>query len=117
MVSPVSDRAPQLKTSVRRSSCSESSMKRKKIFPVTTSDLEALSTKQLLVRLSRLHQCEESLVLSDRATEIYEASGAIEFKDSPEWAIEFKKLKEVLAQREHVSKGEELAESRRRKKL
>jgi hypothetical protein len=92
-------------------------MKRKKIFPARLSDLEALSTKQLLARLTILHQCEESLALSDRAAESFEASGAIEFKDSPEWVTEFKKLKEVLARREHVPKGEELAESRRHKKL
>jgi hypothetical protein len=84
---------------------------------MTLSALEALSTKRLLARLTRLHQCEESLALSDRAAESSEASGAIEFKDSPEWVTEFKMLKEVLARREHVPKGTELAESRRRKKL
>jgi len=76
------------------------------------SDLEALSTKQLLARLTRLHQCEESLALSDRTAESYEASGAIEFKDTPEWVLEFEKLKELLARREHIPRKAELAKSR-----
>ena len=80
------------------------------------NDLEALPTKQLLARLTRLHRCEESLALSDRAGESYEASSAIEFKDTREWILEFEKLKEVLARREHIPKKGELAESRRRKK-
>jgi len=87
-------------------------MKRKKIFAMMPNDLEGLSTKQLLARLRRLHQCEESLALSDRTAESYEAFGAIEFKDSPEWVLEFEKLKEVLARREHVPKKAELVESR-----
>jgi hypothetical protein len=90
-------------------------MKRKNIFPMTLSELEALSTKQLIGRLASLHRCEESLALSDRAAESYRVSSAIEFKDSREWVTEFKKLKEVLARREHVPKGLELAESRRQK--
>ena len=77
-------------------------MKRKNMFPMTVSDLEALSTKQLLGRLKCLHRCEESPALSDRGAEGYQSSSAIEFKDSPEWVTEFKKLKEVLARREHV---------------
>ncbi len=85
-----------------------SEMKRKKIFPMAPTDLEALSTKQLLARLTYLHQCEESLALSDRDANSHQASGAIEFKDSPKWATEFKKLKDVLAQREHVVKTKAL---------
>ncbi len=90
-------------------------MKRKKILPMTVADLEALSTRQLIGRLQSLHRCEESLALSDRDAETYEPSSAIEFKDSPEWVAEFKKLKEVLAHREHVPKGAELAEARRQR--
>ena len=74
---------------------------------MTRSELEALSTKQLLARLKRLLQCEESLALSDRAAQDYEASGAIEFKDSPEWVAAYHGVKEVLAQREHIPKGVE----------
>ena len=90
-------------------------MKRKNIFPMTVVDLEALSTKQLIGRLQCLHHCEESLALSDRDPETYRSSGAIEFKDSPQWVAELKKLKEVLARREHVPKGAELAEVRRQR--
>jgi hypothetical protein len=90
-------------------------MKRKKIFAMTASDLQGLSTKQLLARLTHLHQCEESLALSDRTAESHEASSAIEFKDSPEWVLEFEKLKHVLARRQHVPRKAELAKSRRPK--
>ena len=90
-------------------------MKRKKIFPMTLSELESLSTKQLLARLKRLHQCEESLLLSDREAHDYGASDSIEFKDSPEWVSEYTHLKELLAQREHIPKGIELVELRQEK--
>jgi len=86
-------------------------MKRKNIFPMTLSELEALPTKRLLGRLACLHRCEQSLALSDLTPQNYQPSSAIEFKDSPEWLTEYKKLKEVLAWREHVSRG--AAESRR----
>ena len=75
-------------------------MKRKPIFPLSTRELEALPTKQLLARLKRLHQCEQSLALSDR--DIADDSGAIEFKESPEWILAFESLKQVLSGREHV---------------
>ena len=90
-------------------------MKRKKIFPLTLDALEALSTKQLLARLKRLHQCEESLALSDREVESNQSSEIIEFKDTSAWAEEFKKVKEVLARREHVLKGAALAQAQRMK--
>jgi hypothetical protein len=80
-------------------------MKRKTILPMAFNDLEALPTRQLLARLKYLRQCEESLALSDRDNESYIPSGAIEFKDSPEWAEEYKKVKEILSSREHVSRG------------
>ncbi|HSE25416.1 MAG TPA: hypothetical protein VLB68_27380 [Pyrinomonadaceae bacterium] len=83
-------------------------MKRKNIVPMKRIDLEGLSTKRLVARLSSLQRCEESLALSDRNPESYQASNAIEFKDSPEWLNEYTKIKEVLADREHVSKGGEL---------
>lgn len=79
---------------------------------MTRSDLEALSTKQLLARLKRLLQCEESLALSDREAQDYEASGSIEFKASPEWAAAYHDVKEVLARREHIPKGIEAVKLR-----
>lgn len=62
-------------------------------------ELEALPTRQLLARLRRLHQCEQSLAQSDRDSP--DDSGVIEFKDSPEWALAFEDLKKVLTRREH----------------
>jgi len=80
-------------------------MKRKPIFPLSQRELEALPTSQLLGRLRRLHQCEQSLVQSDR--ESADDSGAIEFKESPEWILAFEELKTVLSRREHIPRGPE----------
>ena len=77
-------------------------MKRKPIFPVPLLELEALSTKQLLGRLRRLHACEESLALSDR--DVADNSGCIEFKQSQEWLSAFRDVKQVLSRRGHVPK-------------
>ena len=81
-------------------------MRRKPIFPVSLIELETLSTKQLLGRLKQLHQCEESLALSDR--DVADDSGRIEFKQSPEWISAFRDVKQVLSRREHVPKKSEL---------
>lgn len=67
---------------------------------MSVSELEALPTKQLLARLRRLHQCEESLSLSDR--DFADDSGCIEFKQSPEWIAGFQDVKQVLSRLEHV---------------
>lgn len=75
-------------------------MKRKPIFPMSTSELEALPTRQFLTRLKRLHQCERSLALSDR--DFANDSGIIEFKESPEWVLAFEDLKRVLSGRDHI---------------
>ena len=78
-------------------------MKRKRIFPVTVAELEALPTRQLLARLRRLRECEESLAFSDR--DEAHPSGSIEFKQSPQWVTAYRDLKQVLSRREHVSRG------------
>ncbi len=75
-------------------------MKRKPVFPMPDIELEALSTRQLLARIKRLRECEESLTLSDR--DAADPSGIIEFKQSPEWALAFQDVKQVLSRREHV---------------
>ena len=75
-------------------------MRRRPVFPKSLAELEALSTKQLLGRLKQLHQCEESLALSDR--DVADDSGRIEFKQSPEWVSAFYDVKQVLSRREHV---------------
>ena len=77
-------------------------MQRRPIFPKALSELETLSTKQLLGRLKQLHQCEESLGLSDR--DIADDSGRIEFKQSQEWVSAFHDVKQVLSRREHIPK-------------
>jgi hypothetical protein len=81
-------------------------MKRRPVFPMPLIELEALSTKQLLARLMRLHQCEESLALSDR--DVADDSGCIEFKQSPEWVTAFQDVKQVLSYREYFPKKSEL---------
>ena len=74
-------------------------MKRRPIKPVPLAQLETLPTKRLLARLKQLHQCEESLSLSDRGER--DVSAAM-FKDSPEWIAAYKQIKQLLAKREHV---------------
>jgi hypothetical protein len=81
-------------------------MKRKPIFPMSLIELKALSTKQLLGRLRRLRECEESLALSDR--DVADDSGRIEFKQSPEWISAFRDVKQVLSHRKHVPRRSEL---------
>ncbi len=75
-------------------------MKRRPIKPLSLAQLEKLPTKRLLARLKQLHQCEESISLSDRAGE-RNASGEL-FKDSPEWMAANEQIKGLLAKREHV---------------
>lgn len=81
-------------------------MKRKPIFPMPLIGLETLPTKQLLARLRRLNQCEESLALSDR--DVADNSGCIEFKQSSEWMEAFRDVKQVLSRREHIPNKSEL---------
>jgi len=77
---------------------------------MSVGELEALSTKQLLARLRRLHQCEVSLTLSDR--EISNYSGCINYKKSAEWIEAYEQVKQVLSRREHVPKANELIQKR-----
>ena len=80
-------------------------MRRRPVFPKSLAELDALSTKQLLGRLKQLHQCEESLALSDR--DVVDDSGRIEFKQSPEWVSAFRDVKQVLSRREHIPRKNE----------
>lgn len=70
-------------------------MKRKPLFAIPLIELDSLSTKQLLARLRRLRECEESLALSDR--DVADDSGCIEFKQSQEWIAAFRDVKQVLS--------------------
>lgn len=85
-------------------------MKHKQVFTMSNAELEALSTKQLLARLRRLQQCEESLALSDRQSA--GISGGIEFKQSADWIAAYLRLRRILSDREHVPKGGELIQRR-----
>ncbi len=83
---------------------------------MSLEELEKLSTKQLLARLKSLHQCEESVSLSDR-DDFSNTSEAILFKDTPEWKAAYEQIKGVMSLREHVPKGAELAKKRKRRAL
>jgi hypothetical protein len=91
-------------------------MRRKPIPPMSLKEIENLSTKQLLARLKRLHQCEESVLLSDRDDESNTAE-TILYKDTPEWKTAYEQVKGLLSLREHVPKGAELAKKRKMRAL
>jgi hypothetical protein len=88
-------------------------MERQAITIMSSEQLEGLTTKQLLARLERLHQCEVSASLSDRGELV--CPPGVMFKDTDEWAASYEQLKRVLAQREHVPKGYELVKRRKRR--
>jgi hypothetical protein len=88
-------------------------MRRKLIALISSEELEKLSTRQLLARLERLHQCEASASLSDASEQLI-IPGVL-FKDTPEWAEAYEQVKGALAQREHVSRGVELVERRKQR--
>src|SRR5262245_4145321 len=91
-------------------------MKRKPIPPMSLEELEKQPTKQVLVRLRQLHQCEESVLLSDH-DDVSNTSEAILFKATPEWKAAYEQIKGVLSLREHVPKGAELDKRRKRRAL
>src|SRR5262249_8347189 len=91
-------------------------MRRKPIFPMSLEALEKLSTKQLLARLRHLHECEGSVLLSDR-DDVSNTSEAILFKDTIEWKTAYEQVKGILSLREHVPKDAELAKKRRARAL
>ena len=86
-------------------------MRREAIAIMSPEELERLTTKQLLGRLERLRQCEESARLSDADAAV--RPPGVWFKDTPEWVAAYEQLRGVLARREHVSKGDELAGRRK----
>lgn len=83
---------------------------------MSLEELKKSSTKQLLARLRRLHQFEESVLLSDQ-DDASKTSEAILFKDTPEWKTAYEQIKGILSLREHVPKGAELAKKRHRRAL
>lgn len=80
-------------------------MSERKLTKLELSKLDKLPTRRLLARLKRFQPCEESLDLSDRASDHGTKPGFIEFKDSPEWKTEYDYLKKLLKNRDHVSKA------------
>lgn len=88
-------------------------MRRQSIALLSPEELEKLTTKQLLARLKRLRQCEASASLSDGGELAF--SQGVMFKDTAEWAAAYEQLKNVLARREHIPKGNELVERRKRR--
>ena len=90
------------KSYARISQINTDKMMRRKISPMSENEMEALPTKRLLARLKTLHQCEQSLVLSDRHSDEYISSELIEFKESSQWIAEHNSLKKVLSKREHI---------------
>jgi hypothetical protein len=76
--------------------------KNRKLRSMSVSDLEKLPTKRLLARFKRLQVCEESFELSDRDGVYENSDNLIEFKNTSEWKIEYEKMKEILAKREHI---------------
>ena len=71
---------------------------------MSVEELEKLPNKRLLARFKRLHICEESFELSDREGVYEKPDNLIEFKDTLEWKTEYKKMKEILAKRDHIPK-------------
>src|SRR5262249_25034069 len=90
-------------------------MKRSLLHVLSQECLERMPTKQLLGRLRRLHECQESAVFSDMTADEIAASKGIFFKNSPEWQAAYQQLKRILANREHVPSGAERAARRKRK--
>lgn len=91
------------------------------IKPCTTASLQAMTTRQLLGRLSRLRECEESLAASDLGGQPlpseHDPVSSIYFKDDPRWRQQYADVKLILAGREHVVRPEERRqEAVRRKK-
>ena len=91
-------------------------MRRKPITRLSLEELEKLSTRQLIARLRQLHQCEESVLLSD-LDDASNACGTILFKDMPEWKAAYEQVKGALSVREHAPKGAELDKRRKRRAL
>jgi hypothetical protein len=73
---------------------------RRAVSILAADRLEAMSTKQLLARLARLHFCEQDD--SDYMPAEIAGTEGILFKDTVEWRAAYADLKRILATREHV---------------
>ena len=75
------------------------------VSEVSPDELEQMSTKELLGRLSRLQACEESPETSDMSADEIASVKGILFTKTPEWHKAHAELKTVLRSREHVPDG------------
>ncbi len=75
-------------------------------------ELLKMPTRALLMRLERLHRCEESVDASDLFQCEVSSDVGILFKKSSEWANAYRDIKDVLATREHVVSGPERKQTR-----
>jgi len=74
---------------------------------VSKGKLAEMHTGTLMARRDALLKCEESLGLSDRDKNFKVADGTVEFKDTYEWKLSYRQLKDELSTREDFpSKGE-----------
>ena len=72
------------------------------VNPLDQEALERLTSERLLVYLSKLQQCEESLEVSDWEEKEIIPITCIVFKSSREWKYQYKLVKAVLANRKNV---------------
>jgi hypothetical protein len=80
---------------------------RRAVAPLSREELEALPTKALIARLSRLRWCEDGPNRSDMSEqEIASGSKLILFKSDPAWHTAYADLKDVLSSREHVARAD-----------
>lgn len=78
-------------------------MKRRTINPLMREELERMPTKALLGRLKKLHQCEESLKLSDLHNDSFD-TGTLRFKETRERQIAYEDVKWILKCESRVEK-------------
>jgi hypothetical protein len=78
----------------------------RRVRPIASAELEALSTKRLLAYRSKLLGLEESAALSDRGVGEVAAldPSFVYFKDQVEWQELYASVKRILADREHVER-------------
>jgi hypothetical protein len=72
---------------------------------LSRAELEALATGTLLTRLAALRRCVESPEQSDYCPKAVARVEGILFKDSDSWRQGYEELQEILAGREHVTRG------------
>jgi len=75
------------------------------VEPKSLEELKAMHTGSLMSRRKALLKCEESCDLSDQVEQ--QSTGAIEFKNTPEWQRAYSDVKQVLSQRENMPNKQE----------